>query len=153
MIEVKGDIWHVETPVLVITTNGDINKNGRAVMGRGLAKQATKRIPGIEMMLAASLRQHGNNVSIICEQLGLPGMPGLTVVSYPVKHHWYEDASIGLVLRSAIQLRRLADEHEWSKVVLTRPGCGNGRLQWSEVKPLIERQLDERFSVVELELV
>ena len=33
----------------------------------------------------------------------------------------------------------------WSKVLIPRPGCGYGELNWQDIKPLLESILDDRF--------
>lgn len=49
MKEVYGDIWeyHKQGYWIVITTNGFVKKNGCAVMGRGVAKQAVTKYPSL----------------------------------------------------------------------------------------------------------
>jgi len=41
--EVDGNLWEIEADWRVITTNGFVKKDGRAVMGRGVARQALQR--------------------------------------------------------------------------------------------------------------
>jgi hypothetical protein len=71
------------------------------------------------------------------------------IVSFPVKHRWQDAADLELIKRSALELVELVDRNAWArKIKLPRPGCGNGRLRWSDVKPVLEPLLDDRFVVV-----
>ena len=146
MIEVTGDLWEVAADARVITTNGLVKKNGEAVMGRGVAKQAAERYRELPRLLGERLRQVGNHVSLFI--FGLVSGDEL-IISFPVKHNWWEKAAPELIKRSAKELVRLADKYEWQVVVLPRPGCGNGGLRWEDVKPIVEPLLDGRFVIVE----
>ena len=149
MREAFGDLWELAesgfADALVITTNGDVNSKGRAVMGRGCALQAAQRYPEIPSVLAEALHAHGNHAFVLSQQVS-PGY--FMIVSMPVKHHWHEQADPALIVQSAHELMAIADAHRWKSVVMPRPGCGNGRLKWDDVRPLLERILDNRFTVV-----
>lgn len=123
----------------MITTNGFVTKDGRAVMGRGCALEAKTKFEGIDFALGRLIKDHGNR----CHILGDYGL-----VSFPVKHHWKEQADLDLIIRSAHELVQLADAHGWQFVVMPRPGCGNGKLKWADVKPAIAGILDDRFRVI-----
>lgn len=149
MREIRGDLFDQKTDAIVITTNGAVRKDGAAVMGRGVALQATRRWSEIAWVLGGSLSLHGNHVAL----LGQPtsGSTGYWVVSFPVKHHWRQAADLELISRSVQELIALADKHGWRTVALPRPGCGNGGLDWEIVRPLLEHErvgLDARFVVV-----
>lgn len=142
MKEIFGDLWEVPCDLRVISTNGDTNSSGAAVMGRGCALQAKRRIPGLEYRLAALLREHGNRV------MRLARHQGADLASFPVKHRWREEADPELIRGSARQLVALADKFGFRNVVLPRASCGNGGLSWREVRPILSGILDSRFSVI-----
>jgi hypothetical protein len=135
-----------EVSILCITTNGDIKKDGRAVMGKGVALGIKKIIPHIDICLAEHLKLYGN----------FPGhllsFQGTSIFSFPVKRHWNEDASLKLIKRSALVLKALVDVLDNGEqplsIVLPRPGCGAGNLDWNEVKLILEEVFDERFLIV-----
>lgn len=142
MKEAVGDLWEMPADLRVITTNPAINAKNQAVMGRGCALEAKRRIPGLEYRFAGLLREHGNRV------MRLARYRGADLASFPVKHHWKQEADPELIRSSARQLAALADKFGYERVVLPRPGCGNGRLLWSDVRPVLARILDDRFTVV-----
>lgn len=140
MQEKTGDIWEYTRNCdwLCITTNGIVKKNGRAVMGRGIALQAKRRFPYIDLVLAERIRSRGNVVSPLVKA------ENYWILSFPTKHHWRTPSDIDLIRRSAEQLKQHFDEQEKKPlVVMPRPGCGNGQLEWSDVKRVIEPILDD----------
>lgn len=147
MIEREVDLWKFRAAAVVITTNGRVKKNGEAVMGRGCAREASLRWPGLPLKLGKLIKETGNHVyALEGVSLGVAApdeideMPGAitaawdtTLVTFPVKSSWQEAAKVELIARSAGELVELADQHGWDKVVMPRPGCGNGQLGWDIV--------------------
>lgn len=151
MREAVGDVWDfvVSGDVICITTNGFVKKSGEAVMGRGIALEAVNRDRLVAFSLGDAIRSNGNHVAEIHRD------PDNVWLSYPVKHNWWENADPELIVRSAHELMTwIAGEWPTDEgadggyVWLPRPGCGNGRLDWANVKPLIEHILDDRFVAV-----
>jgi hypothetical protein len=143
----RGNIWDKGRGVdaLVITTNGYVKKNGAAVMGRGIARQALQRFPGIDQWLGWHIEQFGNKVFVLNNDLWAPGHGHL--VSFPVKHNWWESASLDLIEDSAHQLAKLRVDFGWKQVFMPRPGCGNGNLEWEEVREVLRPILDNHFTL------
>jgi hypothetical protein len=118
---------------LFITTNGFIKNDGTAVMGAGNAKQAVKVFAEEDInlpdLLGKSLKVKGNHVTKLTPQL----------YTFPVKRFWYERASRTLIRRSVKELKAIIKEdNDKDRVyVLPRPGCGNGGLKWTKVKPYL----------------
>jgi len=139
MIEVTDNIWeYLGRAVIAITTNGSLSRDGRAVLGRGCARQAGERFPALPARLGALIREHGNHVQVIGDGL----------VSFPVEETAWSLPDPGLIARSARELRELADRERWETIVVPRPGCGGGGLRWREVGPLLMELFDERFLVI-----
>jgi hypothetical protein len=144
MIELYGDLWSElgSADIVCVTTNGYVKQNGRAVMGRGCALQACKRFQDIDAILGAHIQRRGNVVGQV--------WINPVIYSLPVKHNWWEPADPVLVIQSCERLAELADHLRWQRVVLPRPGCGNGQLRWVDVQMMIGPLLDNRFVVYAL---
>lgn len=151
MIEVTGDLWTYPADVRVITTNGFVKKNGEAVMGAGCALEAAIRWPDLPSQLGDLIRQRGNRVFSI----GFPITDGESraeyqLATFPVKHAWWEKADLALIEKSCQELVALAGMYPHTTVfVLPRPGCGNGKLKWEQVRPVLEKYFDDRFHIID----
>ncbi|KKM86692.1 hypothetical protein LCGC14_1276380 [marine sediment metagenome] len=155
MKELKADLWIIPADVTVITTNGFVKNNGHSVMGRGCAKEAMTMYPTIDEYLGKVI--NASNGSFYAMDLGWwwkrhtesPLAQGHHIVALPVKKHWAHPARLDIILDTINDLVRLVNQQGWKFIVLPRPGCGNGHLDWeSQVKPLIKDILDNRFTVV-----
>lgn len=141
MKEVTGNLWTYPADVRVITTNGTVKKNGECVMGRGCAFEAKEKFPDIAKRLGDQLKRIGNHVTFL--------NTNPAVLSFPVKHHWYQRADLDFIARSAGELKGIMGGYGRDTIiVLPRPGCGNGGLRWEDVKPVLEPILDDRFHVI-----
>ena len=143
MLNVYGNAWDLmkdpsDYDVLCITTNGFVKNNGRAVMGAGIAKTARDTIPGVDLKLGALLNKHGNRCFRLSPKLA----------TFVVKHNWWEDADLELIKKSCLEITQMADKFGWSKVLIPRPGCGNGKLNYSDVEPILQANLDDRFHII-----
>ena len=139
MNESSGDIWqYLGKGVIAVTTSASLTRKGKAVMLRGVASQAAARFPDFPLILGRLLQERGNHVHPL----------GEGVVSFPVEESAWENPDLRLISRSAGELRELADREGWDLVVVPRPGCGGGGLNWREVRPLLEEHFDHRFIVI-----
>jgi len=141
MREIQGDIWdyHGTGAYIVITTNGSTTHDGLAVMGRGVALQAAMRFPQLRHQLGSLIKLYGNYVFIFSPW---------KIITLPVKNDWKEDADLHLIRRSINELYTITRAINISPIYMVRPGCGNGRLKWQDVQPIL-KSLEDRFVVVE----
>ena len=145
MREVNGDLFELAAnKTLVITTNGFTKADGTAVMGRGCALQAAAKWHDFPKALGERIRHGGNVVNAF----RYPGYKA--VFTFPVKENWWEKASLDLIRASANRLKRLVEMHRLDEVFIPRPGCGNGKLAWADVKAVLEPIFtDDRFVIVD----
>jgi len=115
-----------------------VARDGRAIFGRGVAKQAALRFAGLAEILGRRLSEQGNHVYDL----------GNGIVTFPVEETPWSQPDLRIIARSAEELRRLADRSGWERIVVPRPGCGGGGLSWQDVRPLLETCLDHRFLVI-----
>jgi len=148
MIEERGCIWkkHEKGYFIAVTTNAVLKTNGASVMGKGIALEAARRFRSLPFELGSRVKESGNQVY---------SFPNYRIFTFPTKHDWRDKSSLSLVEKSCWELRELVldsyDGELWSNVYMTRPGCGNGGLSWSEVKPVLKEVLDsDRFIVMQL---
>jgi hypothetical protein len=147
-----GDMWSAweAADLFVITTNSTLRAgsslraasslrlNDKAlVMGRGIARQAKKRFPGI----AAAL---GSAIGVQCGSGGFygllvsPAWPDAKLATFQVKTDWRDSADLDLIRRSTVMLVNWCKAHPDSQVHLNFPGIGNGKRKRADVKPIID---------------
>jgi len=144
---IKDNIWkyHNKNNYIVITTNGFVKKNGECVMGRGIALQAKNKFRGFAKRLGSKIKEQGNKVFIWDEE-------GL--ITFPVKHVWWEKADLQLIEKSAIELATYFEEGyqlgaDLPKIYMPKPGCSNGKLEWKDVEPIIKCTLNHLVIIVD----
>lgn len=143
MHELTGDLWeqHAAGAVVAITTGGLVSKQGECAMPRGCARQARDRFPGLAAQLGDLILRHGNHVHALDNR----------IVSFPVENSPYEMPEPALIERSCRELVNLVDRNNWPSVVVPRPGCGGGGLDWHDIRRIVARHFDNRFTLIQME--
>jgi hypothetical protein len=146
MQEIKGELFEQECDAICITTNGTVMKNGKNVMGGGCAYQASEMFKGLDDVVGDDILLNGLRTFVIevKEEFAMPW----DIVILPVKYTVEQNADIELIVKSCQELIKIADEKKWTKVIIPRPGCGLGGLNWDDVKRVLEPILDERFYII-----
>jgi hypothetical protein len=152
MIEQTLDLWSVRADAKCVTTNGVVRKDGKLVMGAGIAKEAADRYPFMPRQIGDAVGRRGNHVYAFNMRWYnvFDFANDFYLVTFPTKEHWRSPSTLELIERSARELKKIADENYWRKVLLPRPGCGLGGLSWDDdVRHVIASILsDDRFVVV-----
>lgn len=136
--EVDKNLWDFDLNQCyrVITTNGNIKKNGKAVMGKGIALQAVKRYPELPIKLAEHIKNRGNVVKIFNEY---------KIITFPTKNNWWERSSYELIRKSCHDLFESCIIYGIDKFVMPKVGCSNGGLEWDTVRKIIYEELDDDY--------
>ena len=146
-------------------------------MGKGLAKQAADKYPKLASSLGALIKRSGNIPHIVDYDnktaiVSFPVKPIYLSVNtnevskFVVRHMipmfaksnrptcivpgWACKARMDIIELSIKKLVQLAQDKNWTNVVLPYIGCGAGELEAEVVVPLLERTLNENFTLVGL---
>lgn len=133
LVEMIGDIWNSyaadEHTYVIVTTNLKTNQYGHAIMGAGIAKECRLKFPEIPSLLGEQIK---------AGHKGIVKFDQFNVIAFPTKYDWKYRSSPDLITNSVIELKLMMDDNPEIKVVMPRPGCGNGGLKWSAVKPILD---------------
>ena len=146
-----GDIWpyaHFLWDWVVIPTNIGWRRDGRNVMGRGLAAQAAKRYPDLPVWYGDCCRHHRSSLGITYSRFtNING--GCNLIMAPVKPldeeqphmSWKHPATLERIEKTLDELRMFIPRRQAGRVLVPLLGCGNGGLDPKEVYPLMHRML------------
>jgi len=145
----SDDIWRFPSDAIVVPVNQMLRNNGNAIMGAGLAKQALGIWPELEERYGKWLRENKGNLenSLYMADIRTEEHE-LCLIFFPTKRDWRGKSDIDLIHNYLSFLMQMAEHYGWGTVSLPRLGCGLGGLDWTIVKALLERHLDNRFVVV-----
>jgi hypothetical protein len=149
MQTLTGDIWTLSTvrDAIVVSTNVGFKADGKNVMGKGLARQATRRWPILASVYGEFCKEHGAATPIMAWPV--PNSRWCqTLLLYPVKPllaeapylSWRQPASLPLIEFHLPSLNQYATTFD-GRILVPSLGCGNGQLAETDVLPLMERDL------------
>jgi hypothetical protein len=144
MQEIIGSIWdfHKQGHWVIVPTNGNRTKDGLAVMGAGVAKDAALRYPELMELLGEALAG-GNGVNVFPDQ---------RIITFPTKNNWRNPSDVMLIHRSCQEFKRIIENWQGECPAFYSPqlGCGLGGLKWEMVKPILEKYLNDWVIIVNL---
>jgi O-acetyl-ADP-ribose deacetylase (regulator of RNase III) len=65
------------------------------------------------------------------------------VINLPTKNHFANPSKIEWIDHGLKRIQELIAEHGITSLAMPAPGCGNGGLEWSQVRSLIEHHLKD----------
>lgn len=165
MKEIIGDLFSfvLEDGVdaICIPTSANYTSRGLAIMDFGNAKICAERWPETSKRLGKMLIALKTNVPFIIGAVDIDGKylePTRDlkkdkrfksfIFSFPIINKFKDGTNIQLIRQSATLLKDYVNQFNLTHVISPRIGVDVGDLLWSDVKPIIEIILDDRFSII-----
>lgn len=124
-----GNLWTAEVDALV----NPVNTVG--VMGKGLALAFKEAFPEnfVAYAQACKAGELAPGHLHIVQRLAAPRF----IVNFPTKRHWRNPSKFEFIREGLTDLVVRVRELKIASIAIPALGCGNGGLDWNEVRPLI----------------
>lgn len=129
---VKGDIFSSPSKVIVNTVNTV------GVMGKGVALEFKNRYPDMFQSYKALCDEKKLDVG----KLVLWKNSSKWVLLFPTKRHWRNPSKMEYIEKGLMKFVENWDKLGANSIAFPRLGCGNGGLDWGDVRPLMEKYLN-----------
>ncbi len=133
MIEYKiGDILKENVEAVINTVNCV------GIMGRGLALQFKKKFPDNFKAYELAVKNneiHLGKMFVFDTHKSHPRY----IINFPTKNHWRGNSKLSDIEKGLESLLQEIKTRNISSIAIPPLGCGLGGLEWSNVKPLIEK--------------
>ena len=127
----RGNLLEEKTEALVNTVNCV------GVMGRGVALQFKRAFPENFKRYQKACKneelQPGQMFTVTTESLLAPRY----IINFPTKRHWRQKSHLEDIQAGLIALVKEVKALDIRSIAIPPLGCGNGGLNWTDVKPLI----------------
>lgn len=128
---VRGNLFDSEAEALVNTVNCV------GIMGKGIAYQFKRAYPA----MFKDYKARCDRKEITPGAMTTFRERGKLIVNFPTKRHWRAKARLVDVEEGLVALRALLEAEAIKSVAVPPLGCGNGGLDWSDVRAAIAREL------------
>ena len=130
---IEGDLFSSPAQVLVNTVNTV------GVMGKGIALEFKKRYP--EMFETYKKQCDKHNLTI--GRLMLWYAPDHWILQFPTKEHWRNPSKLEYIEKGLMAFVRKYADYNITSIAFPKLGCGNGELNWTDVKAVMEKYLKD----------
>jgi len=135
------DIFSSDADAIVNTVNC------KGVMGKGLALKFKERYPEMYKEYKSLAKQGKITIGKL---MLFKTKDGRIIINFPTKYHWRHKSKTEYIEKG---LRYFVDNYkDWKirSVAFPQLGCGEGGLKWEEVKPIMEKYLEDIDIKVEI---
>ena len=135
----KGNMLDADVDALVNTVNAV------GVMGKGIALMFKEQFPENYKAYEAACKSKEIKAGslFVTEQLMAPRW----IINFATKQHWRNPSKLEWIKSGLADLRALIIKYGIKSIALPPLGSGNGGLDWSDVRPLIEDALSDLTDV------
>jgi O-acetyl-ADP-ribose deacetylase (regulator of RNase III) len=138
----QGNLLDADVEAVVNT----VNEVG--VMGKGIALMFKERFPKNYEAYAAACKAGEVKVGrMFVSSVDELNNDTRWVINFPTKKHWRQPTKLEWVREGLAALRDVILEKHIRSIAIPPLGCGNGGLDWADVRPLIEEALGDLDSV------
>lgn len=127
----EGDMFNSPAKVLVNTVNTV------GVMGKGIALSFKKRYPEMFEEYRTQCEKH----KLVVGKLMLWYAPDHWILNFPTKEHWRNPSKLEYIEKGLALFCEKCADYNITSIAFPRLGCGNGDLDWNDVRPLMEQYL------------
>lgn len=128
----QGNLLDADVEAVVNTVNTV------GVMGKGIALMFKERFPENYTAYAAACKRGEVKLGrmFVTRSAELSGPRW--IINFPTKAHWRFRSELEWIRSGLVDLCRVVREHDIRSIAVPPLGSGNGGLDWSDVRPLIE---------------
>ena len=126
---------HVDAVVNTVNTVG--------VMGKGIALMFKEKFPENFAAYATACEAGAVEVGRMFVTAGVELDGPRWIINFPTKKHWRQPTKLEWVRDGLVALKEVIREKQIKSIAIPPLGCGNGGLEWAEVRPLIEETLGD----------
>lgn len=130
---VAGDIFDSCAEVIV----NPVNTVG--IMGKGLALSFKQKYPN----MYKTYKEACDNKSFYIGKLMLVSENKRRILLFPTKKHWINPSKLEYIETGLKTFIDCYEYHNIKSIAFPILGCGNGNLNWLEVKPIMEKYLND----------
>lgn len=132
MIEyIEGNIFDSPAQVIVNTVNTV------GVMGKGLALSFKQRYPDMFERYKTACEKK----QLAIGKLMLVYEPDHWLLLFPTKENWRHPSKLEYIEKGLMKFSNTYADKNITSIAFPKLGCGNGGLDWEDVKPLMEKYL------------
>jgi O-acetyl-ADP-ribose deacetylase (regulator of RNase III) len=133
----QGNLLEAPAEALVNTVNTV------GVMGKGIALMFKEAFPENFRAYEDACKHEEVRVGrmFVTETSSLEGPRW--IINFPTKKHWRQSSKLEWIVEGLDDLRRVIQDRNIRSIALPPLGAGNGGLDWSEVRPEVQRALGD----------
>lgn len=132
MIEyIEGNIFESPAQVIVNTVNTV------GVMGKGIALAFKQRYPEMFQKYKTTCEKHLLTIG----KLMIYYEADHWILLFPTKEHWRNPSKLEYIEKGLMKFTSVYAEKGIYSIAFPRLGCGNGELNWNDVRPIMEKYL------------
>ena len=133
----QGDLLDADVEAVV----NAVNTVG--VMGKGIALLFKERFPKNYREYVAASKAGEIQIGRMFVSATDENSGPKWVINFPTKRHWRHPTKIEWVREGLVALNKVLRDKHIKSIAIPALGCGNGGLNWTDVRPLIQEYLGD----------